>query len=84
MATQIDPLNLLGTPPELGIHIFPILRIGLIVFLFFYLIVALMVIKQIMMMTKTVKSRGDNFLFILAYLHLFVVLITLLFSLFVL
>lgn len=84
MAIPSEPINTLPPLGNLSIDIFPIFRFGLIVFLFFYLVVALMVIKQIMMMTKTVHSKGNGLLFALAYLHLFVVLMTLLLSLFIL
>lgn len=64
--------------------LFGIIRGGLIVILVAYLILAIMVIKQIMMMTKIVKGSGNKFLIALAYLHLGVVAATLLFALFVL
>ncbi len=73
--------NILGSLP---FDIFSILRGGLLIFLFFYLVLALMVIKQMMMMMKTVRSNGNGFLLFLAYLHLFVVFATLLFTMFAL
>ena len=88
MAATNEAINstapIIPTLPEFAIDIFPILKFGLIIFLFFYLVLALMVIKQIMMMSQTVKSSGNGFLLFLAYLHLLVVFATLLFSMFIL
>ena len=80
---SVNPIDSGITLPQ-NFDLFGIMRGGLIVVLVLYLILAIMVIKQILMMTKLVKGSGNGILIGLAYLHLAVVIITLLFALFVL
>ncbi len=54
--------------------IYPALKWGLMIFLFFYLIVAFILLKQIRLMTDTLSSTTDKYLFILGYIHLGIVL----------
>ena len=72
----------IGLSLGLGIDLYPIARGTLLVFLFFYLVLLLMVIKQVNMMGKTIHSGGSKSLVILAYLQLFILILTLLFTLF--
>ncbi|PJA41461.1 hypothetical protein CO178_00110 [candidate division WWE3 bacterium CG_4_9_14_3_um_filter_34_6] len=68
---MIENINLLNS-----INLFLIIKISLEVFLFVYAIIAIVVIRQIKFMTKTIKSDANKYLFILAYLHLIAVFIT--------
>ena len=54
--------------------VYPILKWGLIIFLAIYLLTALIVIKQIKMMTETLSSPSDKYLIILGYIHLGIVI----------
>jgi hypothetical protein len=55
----------------------------LIIFLIIYLIIALLTIKQISLMTQTIKTHTNKMIFLLGYIHLFAVLVCLLYTLFV-
>jgi hypothetical protein len=66
------------------INFFPIIKAGLEIFLILYAIIAFVVIKQIDLMTRTIKSEFNKILYILAYMHLFIVLIVLVITFFAL
>ena len=55
----------------------------LIAILVAYLIIALLTIKQISLMTKTVETSTNTAIFLLGYIHLFAVVVCLLYTLFV-
>jgi len=61
-------------------NIYPIAKNLLLVFLLIYLFIAILVIKQINLMTHTVNSGSNKYLYILAYIHLAIVITTLIFS----
>ena len=69
--------------PEILIGTFNIYSIAkdlLLIFLLTYLFIAILVIKQINLMTRTVNSGSNKYLYILAYIHLAIVITTLIFS----
>lgn len=76
------PTNTFIKAGDIGLDIYPVARIVLLAFLFFYLVLIIMSIKQVNMMGKTIHSGGNKSLVILAYLQLFIVILTLLFALF--
>ncbi len=82
--TSVDPISLVNLDsitegfPAL---ILGLLKGGLVLFLISYFIVSLVVIKQIYMMTTTIKSKNDFFIVFLGYLHSLVVALMLLFTL---
>jgi|694.fasta_scaffold00063_10 hypothetical protein len=65
-------------------YIYSGMKIILIVFLLGYLIAALLTLKQISLMTNTIKSYSNKYIFLIGYVHLFAVLITLIFAITVL
>ena len=79
MSNPTDPFSIFES-----FNIFPIVKAALEIFLIIYTIVAYVVIKQIGLMTRTIKSETNKYLFILAYIHFFVVMITLIVTFFVL
>lgn len=58
-------------------------KYALIIVLVVYLVIALMTIKQISLMTQTIKTPTNTLIFLLGYIHLFAVLVCLLYTLFV-
>ncbi len=64
------------------INLFPFFKGGLITITIIYAIVSIVVIKQIYLMTRTVKSKTNKIMIAIAYLNLFIVLIVLLFALY--
>lgn len=54
-----------------------------LVFLFVYFFASLVVIKQIRMMSKTIMSDTNKYIFFIGYFHMFVVLAILLYALIV-
>lgn len=54
-----------------------------LVFLFVYFFASLVVIKQIRMMSKTIMSDTNKYIFFIGYLHMFIVLAILLYALIV-
>ena len=52
---------------------YPIAKIALILFLSAYLVIAVVVIKQINLMTRTIQSGSTKYLYILSIIHLLVV-----------
>ena len=60
---------------------YPIAKIALILFLSAYLIIAIVVIKQINLMTRTIQSGSTKYLYILSIIHLLVVASMLIFAL---
>lgn len=65
-------------------YFYDLMKILLLIFLFFYTIVALFTIKQISLMTRTVKTSSNKYIYLIAYIHLVAVLFCLVFSLLVL
>ncbi len=61
-------------------YLYDIVKILLIIFLMGYLIVAVMVIKQIGLMTQTIKSSTNKYIYILGYAHLIAVICCLAFA----
>lgn len=76
-----DPINTILFP-NIHFDFEAFLRFGLMVFLIAYTIISIVVIKQIGLMTKTVKTPTNTFVYIIAYLHLFIVLCCLAFVIF--
>lgn len=64
--------------------LYSIAKLAFGILLLIYIVVAAMVIKQIKLMTRTIKSPRDKYLFVIAYLHLIVVIITFLLTITVL
>lgn len=64
------------------INLFPFFKGGLIAIAVIYAIVSIVVIKQIYLMTRTVKSKTNKIMIAMAYLNLLIVLIVLLFALY--
>jgi len=65
-----------------GINLFPVFKGGLIAILIIYAIVSLVVIKQIYLMTSTIKSKTNAIIILMGYANVFIVLIILLFALY--
>lgn len=70
-STFTEPLQMIAG----FIDIFAILKIILIVFMLGYLIVSAVVLKQIYMMTDTIKSETNSLIIMLGYINLFLGLI---------
>ncbi len=75
MTTEIVGIN---------INLFPIIKAGLEIFLIIYAVIAVVVIKQIDLMTRTIKSKFNRYLYFLAYTHLVVVMLILIITFFAL
>ena len=84
MAATNQPLQtIMATntlPVEAGQFLHTGLQILLIVVLIIYAIVALMTLKQISLMTRTIKSDTNKYIYLIGYLHLSAVLLCLLFA----
>lgn len=65
-------------------NFYPFAKTALIIFLGIYSIIAIVVIKQINLMSSTIKSDSNKYLYMLSFLHLFIVLGMLAFAIFVL
>ena len=59
-----------------NVNLYPIAKWVLEVFLFIYAIVAIVVIRQIKFMTITIKSDTNKLIFLFAYFHLAIVVLT--------
>lgn len=77
------------TFPNLGIglslpnlNLFPIFKGGLVAIAIIYAIVSIVVIKQIYLMIRTVKSKTSGVILAMGYINLFIVFIILLFALY--
>lgn len=92
MAKTNDPINLMQQNQEMvenfysnaGGNITNYLHQGmeifLVIVLIIYSIIALMTIKQIGLMTKTIKSSTNKYIYFIGYAHLVAVLICLAFA----
>ena len=69
-----------GTLLIFGFDIIPIAETLMDVFLALYTIIALVVIRQIKFMARTIESKYNKYLLWIAYLHLFTVIALLIFS----
>ena len=81
--TNADPLSVFNFEAIAGgfpVLLLGILKGGLVLFLIIYFVVSLVVIKQIYMMTTTIKSKNDFFIVFLGYLHTLIVALMLLFT----
>ena len=57
-----------------GINILPIAVTLLEIFLVVYVTIAMVVIRQIRLMTRTIQSKYNTYLFLIAYVHLITVI----------
>jgi len=63
---------------------YPLAQTALVIFLGIYSVIAVVVIKQINLMSSTIKSDSNKYLYLLSFIHLFIVLGMLAFAIFVL
>lgn len=67
--------------PILGDTFFTIMKYGLLAFLFLYIVFAGIVIKQVSVMTQTVKMGFEGFVTLIAILHFVFAIAVFVFSL---
>jgi hypothetical protein len=84
--TETDKLSFDITPqsvlPFEGLFqqiLFSIINWGTVVFMAFYFVISIVLLKQIRLMSKTIYSSKNIFLYILGYIHLFIVIATFIF-----
>ena len=78
MATVNDPTMLFGQFQHI---LYGGMKVVLLIFLFIYTIIALFTIKQIGLMTHTLKMDSNKYIYLIGYIHLIAVLICLVFTL---
>ena len=61
---------------------FLLVKAGILIILVLYLLMSIVVIRQIYMMTSTVVSKANKFILLIGYMNILIVLIILLFAIF--
>ena len=75
----IHPADIV-TMADIQPYLYMGVKIFLLIFLIIYTVVALFTLKQISLMTHTIKSKENKYIYIIGYLHLAAVLLCLLFT----
>lgn len=80
----INITDYMQSPSEISqniqLYLYDAVKIFLIIILILYAIIALFTLKQISLMTHTIKSDTNKYIYLIGYIHLAAVLLCLLFT----